>query len=343
MAPQKKEKSVAEILGIIAAYEHLNVTKVFPKLKLALKQKASEAEATEFMYLFRQKLNDLRFGLYLKIVPSYTERLMQQPKNRDLLLYRLYAPIKKDVKEILDELDANIVLSLDLLREKEASVSEWLSPTEKNGYATVKSERFVFRATLCYIYLALKMNKQTIARFEQILLSIIEKSPEISYNKTTGKLFPEILLSNSVLGQIEKLAYLHHEDTESVRKLEIELSQLQEKCARLTAESTKYSAEIGQLRKQLNCQKSLSEEKDVEIVNLNAQLKSAEERLEYEIHKYKNENRTFQIAYADKLKRRLSVEIEGINTTLKHVEEPDRCTIQRRISNIEEILCNKEG
>lgn len=65
--------------------------------------------------------------------------------------------------------------------------------------------------------------------------------------------------------------------------------------------------------------------------------------LEYEIHKGKEAIRTFRIAYSQKLKRRLTIEVEGMLVTLKHVEEPWKSKLLRRISNIEEVLNNESN
>ena len=67
-------------------------------------------------------------------------------------------------------------------------------------------------------------------------------------------------------------------------------------------------------------------------------IKELEGIIEYERHKYNTDIENTKIAYAQNLKRRLLIEIDGMMATLKYVEEPWKGKLLRRIKNIENIL-----
>lgn len=331
MKASKSEKSIEEILNIIIKLEQNDSTKFYSNLKPILKKKSNDEEFKKLIDLIHMKLGETRFGLYLKIVPDYTIRQMHK-KNRELLLNRLYTVIKTDVREILDKQDSNLVLSLDLIWEKKENIIEWLTDNDI---------QFIYRASLCYIYTALKMDRRQLSHLEHIILNIIERDPCISFEKSTGKLLPEILTSKNIRGQVEKYAYFHYKDHERATELEKKVTELQEQMEALTLKNCEQKSDIENKRVLLEQKIKVIEQNEVEIAQLNADLTGEKNRLEYEVHKYKEENRTFQISYAEKLKHRISIEIDGIKTTLKYVSDPEKGKIERRISNIETIIQNK--
>lgn len=275
----------------------------------------------------------------MKVVPEFTTRQMQT-KNREVLINRLYAPIKSEVKAILDDMDTHLALSLDLIRDQKQYVKEWLSSFVKRG-ESINYERFIFYASLCYIYVALKMDKRQLAVLEQALLNIIENDPKISFEKMIGKLFPDMLLSKNIRGQVEKYAYFHYKDYERACELEKEVAKLKEQNDYLSLDLREKQSQIEKLKVLLEEKEELDRKNKSEIDRLNTELINSANRLEFEIHKYKEENRIFQIAYVEKLKRRISLEIEGMKTTLNYINEPYKEKLIRRITNIEDFLGNK--
>ena len=109
----------------------------------------------------------------------------------------------------------------------------------------------------------------------------------------------------------------------------------------LSLDLREKQSQIEKLKVLLEEKEELDRKNKSEIDRLNTELINSANRLEFEIHKYKEENRIFQIAYVEKLKRRISLEIEGMKTTLNYINEPYKEKLIRRITNIEDFLGNK--
>lgn len=195
---------------------------------------------------------------------------------------------------------------------------------------------------MCYIYVTLKLDKRQIVELERILLSAFELDSKLSFDKKIGKIFPEVLLSKSPFGQIEKLAYLHHNEAKAVHELSTKLSELQTKYDDVVLNGTNLHNENSSLKDQIRILKAEASQHEKEIDSLKTEVQKTNDRLEYETHKHTEDSLAFQNAFTDKLRRRISIEIEGLNTTLEHVDEPEKSKLQRRITNIEDILAGKE-
>lgn len=334
ISKSNNKKTIEEVINTFAAAEPITATQSFKMLSSAFSQNISDDLLTKVVDLIREKLCEARFDLYLNLSSRFTSRQMQ-PKNNGQFLNRLYAPIKADVKEALAAIDTNVVPMLDLLKDNKETISRWL-------LSTGNRDTYIVRAKLCYIYIALKLDKRQVFDFERLLLSSMEKDSILSFDKYIGKLFPEVLLSKSPFGQLEKLAYFHHKDAEAADELSIKLIELQLSYSSVLANNADLRNENISVKEQLISQKKLIGELENEIVSLKLGVESAKDRLEYETRKLVMDTEAFQTAFTDKIKRRLATEIEGIQTTLLHVGEPEKSRLQRRISNIESILADKE-
>jgi len=306
----KKVKPISEVFNELRLLPSLNIQKFYSKLKPALKQEVDAQQLNEATELIAA-LKDARFKLYLKLVPGFTMRQMNS-KNKQMLLNRLYKHIKDDVWVALLGLNAALN-DLDLLSENEARVEEWLKKDSKNAFDPL----FLERATLSYIYIALKMDSKQLLAFETLLLKLLERDAKPRFDR---RLFPDALTSKSLQGMLNiKTAY-----------------------TALKAESF-VSANENNLNKTIvENQKLKLEEKELELTRLLEKITELEERLDFEVRKYQKSNREAKEAYIDGLNRRLFLELTGIHTILEHVEQTQRELLLFRVSNIEEILSSKE-
>jgi hypothetical protein len=342
MATPDKKKTAVQIIDALTMSNSMNASKFHTILKQILKQDISDEEYSQITDLIHNRLGDARFDLYLKITPDIATRQAAK-KGTGLTINRLVSDIRAEVKSALDELDPNLVSALDSLREKEQYIRDLLSQEKISNQGAVTINHITKYAIPCYIYTALKRDRGQTLVMENLLLSIIESYPGFSVEKHTGKLFPEILPSKNIVKKVEKFAFLHYKDHEKVHMLENELSMANERLNRLAVIHNEHVSEITDLKSKLDGMEKITTQKCSEISELQTKLKKAEDRLEYEVHKYKEEIRNFKIAYADRLKGHINVDLDGIKTTLGYVEEPEKKMIQRRISNIEDTLNNREG
>ncbi|MCL2019710.1 MAG: hypothetical protein FWG70_08130 [Oscillospiraceae bacterium] len=279
-----------------------------------------------------QKLVELRFDFYLRLLSKFTQSQLQ--KDKRILINRLYSPVKEDVRGVLGVANADITPALDLLvnnEDNKAKVIEWLSSSKTR-------DELIERAKLCYIYISLKIEKRQIVEFEKLLLFVMEKDSKLMFDRNAGKLFTEILLSSKPFTQIEKMAYFHQEEVKEVEKLTTKVAELEDRCKCYFADSkTKYT-EIVSLKTSLNDQTALIEQLVDEVDSLKSKLKASEDLMEYETLKFARDLKNSKIVYADKLKRRLMLEIDGMKVTIGYVAEAEKKRLQRRIENIEKIL-----
>ncbi|OQA13455.1 MAG: hypothetical protein BWY62_01342 [Firmicutes bacterium ADurb.Bin356] len=244
-----------------------------------------------------------------------------------MLLNRLYKHIKDDVWVALLGLNAALN-DLDLLSENEARVEEWLKKDSKNAFDPL----FLERATLSYIYIALKMDSKQLLAFETLLLKLLERDAKPRFDR---RLFPDALTSKSLQGMLQKSAHYHNREV-------LELLNIKTAYTALKAESF-VSANENNLNKTIvENQKLKLEEKELELTRLLEKITELEERLDFEVRKYQKSNREAKEAYIDGLNRRLFLELTGIHTILEHVEQTQRELLLFRVSNIEEILSSKE-
>lgn len=326
-----KKKTVEEIIGSLAMLENVSAAGCYKILSPAFTQAISDIHFNMLIDLIEKKLGDARFDLYLQISLRFIQKKLSST-NRQLLINRLYAPIKTDVRDALNLLSPKIISALDLLMSSGREETEqWLRLSENR-------EELIGRAKLCFIYIALKKDRRQTINLELLLLSVMEKDTKIRFDKHTGKLFTDILLSKNPFGQVEKLAYFHYNNASTAEDLREKLAELQSKRDILEVENANRRTELVELKAQVKHKNVLLSEQEDSIAALKAKVKTAEDRLEYETHRFDLDKKAFKLAFSDKLKHRLATEIEGMNTTVNRVEEPEKSRLQRRIANIQNVL-----